>query len=849
MTKTSLRKLTLSLLVAGACMNAFAQTDTVSVGTDTLSVPSDTLFLHMKSGAMYAFPTALIANQTQTDHYLTLDLVGDTTCAFALGDIKAQYSSRPYALPSFSSFKFNNKYNDEVYRDVDATITADSVTASVAAVGKWLTPSFRIDTDGAYAYVGDTWQRSKESRLDFSGDVTYVVGYPEHYVYGIDTLSISVDTTSRYLTTPVPLTADMMSSNLPGQEGEGFEQMLDGDPSTIFHSTWNVPSDEKQQIYHTSPYIDFALGDTLRHIRFSYTTRNRGSYWPITLVLLASHDGVEWEEKRTLTAADDGLPLQAGASYTSPFIDLGDEYDHLRLRLDSAGYHRYLVLAEFGLYKQQPNPDYDPDPVVEVVKGMRHYGHRYTAHVDWLSDDTGQVPRIDINIDGGKIVTSKTEYLNAEIVIDGRGIWPSLTDSVKIKGRGNTSWSNPWVDESYGQYNVWYNPKNPYRLKFKEKKKPFGLKNGKNWVLLANSQRNSMMANPVGMKLANIVGTAAANHIVPVELYINGDYRGCYNFTEKVGMSNNSVDLDDEMDAALLELDTYYDEVNKFKDDHYRLPVNVKYPEFGEDESHLSMESLQEAFNRLTSVIKGGGEVSGVLDVDMLARYLMATDLICNFEVMHPKSTYLYNEHVLSDTAKWVFGPLWDLDYGYGYEHNYQYATTDMQADLYTGVSFGGDNGRGISFFHDLRYTCESVDKACYRVWHDFMERGGLDELLSYCDAFYRFAGPAMANDYDKWQSGDRDYAAVASRMAAWLKGRAEYLYANQTRYDLGDDDPEEPVADGIVAVDREAGRSRLVDVYTLDGIRVKSRVAAGEIRTGLKPGLYIVGGRKLLVR
>ena len=53
------------------------------------------------------------------------------------------------------------------------------------------------------------------------------------------------------------------------------------------------------------------------------------------------------------------------------------------------------------------------------------------------------------------------------------------------------------------------------------------------------------------MKAACLVGTAGANHIVPVELYMNGEYRGSYNFTEKVGFSNNSIDLDDETGAAL----------------------------------------------------------------------------------------------------------------------------------------------------------------------------------------------------------------------------------------------------------------------------------------------------------
>ena len=80
--------------------------------------------------------------------------------------------------------------------------------------------------------------------------------------------------------------------------------------------------------------------------------------------------------------------------------------------------------------------------------------------------------------------------------------------------------------------------------------KPFGMLEGKNWVLLANNIKGSMMTNAIGMKVAQLAGTAGANHIVPVDLYINNDYRGSYNFTEKVGFHNNSIDLDVDAFAA-----------------------------------------------------------------------------------------------------------------------------------------------------------------------------------------------------------------------------------------------------------------------------------------------------------
>ena len=141
---------------------------------------------------------------------------------------------------------------------------------------------------------------------------------------------------------------------------------------------------------------------------------------------------------------------------------------------------------------------------------MRPYGRRYRVAADWPASRATNVPRMDIDIENGEMVSSKEVYLSAKLTIDGAGVFPSMdATDVQIKGRGNTSWSsNPW-------------DKNPYRLKFIKKQAPFGLTKAKSWVLQANSQTRSMMANAVGMKIARMVGTAAANHVIPIELYIN----------------------------------------------------------------------------------------------------------------------------------------------------------------------------------------------------------------------------------------------------------------------------------------------------------------------------------------
>ena len=393
--------------------------------------------------------------------------------------------------------------------------------------------------------------------------------------------------------------------------------------------------------------------------------------------------------------------------------------------------------------------------------GLVPFGRDVVVDVDFLTDHSTSVPRIDINTVGGVPISSKEYYVDAEIIIDGAGVFPSMTDSVQIKGRGNDSWTG------------YINGKNPYRLKFASKVKPFGLSKGKNWVLLANNRSGSMLTNAIGMKAASLIGTVGVNHIVPVELYINGLYKGNYNFTEKVGLAGNSVDLDDETAAALLELDTYYDEPEeqKFMSEPYGIPVNIKNPEFNEDSTVLTLDAIQERFNGFVADVHDGNGYAAHVDLDALARYLMLNDLILNREILHPKSTFCYNENILDPESRFVFGPVWDLDWAFGYNgiHAGSYFNFSKTADLYSDYNY-----EQREFIAALRYG-EDMSRRLYDLWQDFMG-DGLDELCEFCGEYYQYAKASIEKSKPV-VNDNTDYNLQSYRATQWLRQRAEFLY------------------------------------------------------------------------
>lgn len=419
------------------------------------------------------------------------------------------------------------------------------------------------------------------------------------------------------------------------------------------------------------------------------------------------------------------------------------------------------------------------------------FGYHTTVTVDWLTDRATSaygVPEVYITTDDGDGIRSKTEYKTATIEIVGGGVFPDFAaQAVNVKGRGNNTWGG-------------YGSKNPYRLKFDKKQSPFGLSKSKSWVLLTNKLTGSMMTNAIGQKAASLMGCVWPCHIIPVELYINGIYQGSYNFTEKVSFSNSSIDLDDESYAAMMELDTYSETNNTpplTYANAYKMAAKINEPDiYDKDEAGnytyegaLTVEDILNDFNQMTLAVKNG-DYDSYVDLESLVSYLAVCELIAHCELKHSKSVFCYSENVTDgfnaegyDETPWIFGPLWDCDWAFGYEQSHNYFVNNIEGDLFNDLLTDGKN---YQFWNDLRYGSSTLDQGYYYRWHNFMTAGGLDELLEYCDDYYAFAARSLEHNSAGQFANDRtNYASLTATSKNWLKARANYVYSTLTPYPL----------------------------------------------------------------
>ncbi len=847
------------------CANTSAQS--------TRGIQDATRYIVLKDGQVIAIPEKHIISENESNGLCTLTLEGDTTFTYGTDNVERITSSYTPENLEVLSFSFTHDANDQVYKDVEATINAEGdtilISADVPVLGKRLRPTFAL-SEGATLWVDDQQQVSGQSSHRYTSPILYTLSPAKHWIYYYNEI---LDEASEWNAAPVDI-SDKASTNAPNaRENQTFANLWDGNIATLYHSTWSddgvntilnwVDGGTYGDGVTEWPYIEIQLPEDMTALQFAYTTSNQNNRAPLGWSITALNSATnEWESLGTLNTTDHALPTTLLTSYTSPVYDFGGKtYTAVRFELTNAQRKNYLVLGEFGIYSctaQQAEPT--------IEKGFKPMGRPCKVSVKYLTDHSTSeynVPSIYITFGDG-VTWDETQWIGQTLVdaegnsyntkeewitgctfrLDGAGIWPdidTITDC-EIRGRGNSSWT--WS----------YRSKNPFRIKLpkKQKQSPFNLTKDRQWVFIANKQNGSMLTNSIAQKIAAMVDAEALCHMIPVDIYINGHYRGSYCFTEKIGISDNSVAIDEEK-GALLEIDDYFDEVYRFRDVTYELPVNVKDPDLDEAAEEgwpITFDMIQTSINDLTATLYSGGDIASKIDMESWAKFWLVNDLVCNQETYHPKSCYLFNPDLTDDASLWKMGPCWDFDWAFGYERTYTYFINNADVDIFYNIS----DKAGKLFYDALRNT-PAAKRAYYKEWVNFMAEGRLEELCEYIDDYTAFALPSIQHNNDAAISemNYTDYVSQAELSKQWLRTRANYIFSNLETFDISPDiitpeDYGQPTEINETPADTE-GILRPVDVYSISGVLLRRGVPYLHSTTGLTPGLYIVEGKTVAVK
>ena len=146
----------------------------------TLCVKAEKYYIHLTDGQILGYPKELVkSTETSGDEY-RLTLLNDSVITWKKTEVKAFSDAQP-VFPRLTALTFKDELNDELTGNVKATLTDDGrAIASVAAIGRYLTPTFSVSQSDAKVYVDGVEQVSGVSRRRFAGEVTYTVAMPMH---------------------------------------------------------------------------------------------------------------------------------------------------------------------------------------------------------------------------------------------------------------------------------------------------------------------------------------------------------------------------------------------------------------------------------------------------------------------------------------------------------------------------------------------------------------------------------------------------------------------------------------------------------------------------------------------
>lgn len=399
---------------------------------------------------------------------------------------------------------------------------------------------------------------------------------------------------------------------------------------------------------------------------------------------------------------------------------------------------------------------------------------------------------------------------------------------LEIKARGN------WTRRGFA--------KKPFKLKLGKKQNLLGLTKSKHFAILAHADdQRGYMKNFVGFNLGKRIGLPWTPGQQPVEVVINGDYRGLYFLTESIRVDEervNITELDDNVsDPALasggylVELDNY-DEENQIRMeekscvDNQLLDVLRVTWDTPEVYSDLQKRFITDQFSAMNDAVGANSDnLWSYLDLDDAARYYIVEEIISHTESYHG-STYLFRDR--GEGQKWHFSPLWDCGNAFsGPDNDFFY-----NHDLF-----------GNTWIPSMR-TNETFNEKVSQTWLWFMNNG-FNGVYDDIDAYVSHLEAAAKADFRRWDgqpapdggqgvADNRDMQSRKNEVVGKLRAKTEWLKQVFGDYSATpsaaeparDTTPAAPLPDyltsGVENVDADADFSSYpVEYFDLTGRRV----------------------------
>lgn len=351
-------------------------------------------------------------------------------------------------------------------------------------------------------------------------------------------------------------------------------------------------------------------------------------------------------------------------------------------------------------------------------------------------NDIPKIPKVYITTTNNTPIESKEEYVTATMTVvtfDDSNYDEIVNAPLQIRLRGNSTL---------------YMPKLSYKVKFDEKTKFLSDYREKDWVLLANFADQSLIRNALAFSLAERLGMAFAPKQTFVDVYVNNVYQGNYLLTDQVEVTNDRVDIEEniaDIDTGyLIEYDhtQYLNGLGESGDNYFLIndiPFVIKSPDI--DDNHYLPEHklyIETYMNTLFNILENQNDYSPYIDEASFVDWFIVNELFKNVDSGY-SSIYYYKDK----GGLLHMGPVWDFDLSTG---NPGHLEDSLRGPTgwYTNLPY-----KNIIFYYLMQY--DSFQEALKSRWNEMYE----DAIYPTLEEVWITAGSITESRYRNFQLWD----------------------------------------------------------------------------------------------
>lgn len=362
-----------------------------------------------------------------------------------------------------------------------------------------------------------------------------------------------------------------------------------------------------------------------------------------------------------------------------------------------------------------------------------------------------KLPTLSIHVKDNGVPTHKGQDFESHLTVTYEGgtliqQYPILT---RVRGNFSASHEN-----------------RPYRIKFNDDKSHHMLKDSprdespakaKKWVLVNNYGDKTLIRNNIAFEVSRRVGLEYTPWCRNVDVLLNGEYRGCYQLTDWLGIDKNRVDIDEmtpEDNEGEALTGGYFFEMNgyagsdpvHFSSNHSN-PITVHSP----DDDKITTEQfeyLKAHFNKMESRVYSTDYRNretgyrSLLDLDSFLKYFLACEFSGNTDMFWQVFMYKKrgDDHIYT-------GPVWDADLALENDHMV-YPGNQREDWTYT-VRCAGNWG---NFTSRILSDASAMDRL-QAIWSELRDNEVFtsENIVEYVDSLRRLVDDSQRLNYIRW--------------------------------------------------------------------------------------------------